>query len=114
MARFMENGFPVGSKIRTKDVETIKEIFRDKEGVVTYPLKDYTEVGYGYGYFVLLEGQTRQLFVEEFLITFVGYPVPMKNWCRNKCLLLFEIDSKIATQLAEEKAAGDFPYGEVK
>lgn len=114
MGRFMENGYPVGSKIRTKNVETIKEIFRDKEGVVTYPLKDYTDIGYGYGYFVLLEDQTRQLFIDDFLVKFVSYSTPMQNWSRNKCLLLLEIDPMIANQLAEEKAAGDFPYGEVK
>lgn len=112
MTRYMETGHPVGTKIRTKNVETIKETFRNKEGVVTYPLKDYTDIGHGYGYFVLLDGQTRQLFIDEFLIDFVSHPVPMKNWCRNKINLLFEIDSKIATQLAEEQAAGDFPYGE--
>lgn len=114
MKLYGQTGIPVRSKVQVKDTTLVKEQFRNRQGIIVYGLADYAEHDYGYGYFVQLEGMDRVVFLEEYMIDFVSYPVPLQNWLRNKIKLLYEIDPQIARELAEEKAVGNFPYGDKK
>ncbi len=107
----MKCGYPIGTRVRMKNGGAVVEKLRGKEAVVATSLKDYSDIDYGYGYFLHVDGIDKLIFAEEWLIEFVAFQVPLQNWCRNKIDMLYVVDPTIAFDLGQEDLN---PYKEDK
>lgn len=114
MARYGTNGFPLRTICIVKDkvgilVELrgkLVEIVREKHWNDNFKQEGYLVDE------VVNKATTPRWFVTDEMIEFRSFPVTLQNWCRTKVNLLFEIDSRIASQLGEEnhKGTGEGSY----